>query len=155
MISINPYLNFMGNTEEAMKFYRSVFGGDFTAVQRFTDIPGHEKMSKNEQDKVMHISLPMGKSNALMATDVLDSMEQKLVTGNNVYICIHAESEEETDRLFEKLSAGGKIEMPVNKTFWGGYFGICADKFGVQWMINYEPVKSPDDTNNKKQTKKK
>jgi PhnB protein len=138
MISINPYLNFMGNTEEAMKFYKSVFGVEFTAFQRFNDSPGHEKMPKNEQEKIMHASLPMGKSNALMATDVLESMGMTLTPGNNFYISVNTESEKETEKFFNGLAAGGKIEMPLNKTFWGAYCGMCMDKFGIQWMINYD-----------------
>jgi len=138
MISINPYLNFMGNTEEAMQFYRSVFGGDFTILQRFSDSPGHEKMPKKEQGMIMHASLPMGKANTLMATDTLESMGQTLITGNNFSLVVTTESEEETDRLFKALSAGGKITMPLNKTFWGAYFGMCTDKYGIQWMLNYE-----------------
>jgi PhnB protein len=138
MININPYLNFMGNTEAAMKFYRSVFGGEFIVFQRFRDVPGYEKMPESEWDKVMHASLPMGKSNTLMATDTLESMGQTLTVGNNYYISIATESEEETDRFFKKLSEGGKIEMPVNKTFWGAYCGMCQDKFGIQWILNYD-----------------
>lgn len=138
MISINPYLNFMGNTEEAMQFYRSVFGVDFTAFQRFSDSPGHEKMPRKEQGMIMHASLPMGKSNTLMATDTLESMGQTLITGNNFSLVVTTESEEETNRLFNALSAGGKITMPLNKTFWGAYFGMCTDKYGIQWMLNYE-----------------
>ena len=137
MISANPYLNFKGNTEEAMKFYRSVFGGEFTTFQRFKDSPGYEKMPENEWNKIMHASLPLG-SNALMATDTLESMGQSTIAGNNFYISISTESEEETDRLFKKLSAGGEIEMPVNKTFWGAYCGMCRDKFGIQWILNYD-----------------
>jgi PhnB protein len=138
MISINPYLNFMGNTEAAMRFYQSVFGGSFIAFQRFTEAPGHEKMPEKEQTMIMHASLPMGQTNVLMATDTLESMQQTLVVGNNFYIAINAESEEETTRLFEALSEGGRIEIPLNKTFWGGYSGICQDKYGIQWMINYQ-----------------
>lgn len=128
----------MGNTEAAMNFYRSVFGGEFITFERFKDSPGFEKMPKQDQEKIMHASLPMGKSNMLMATDVLDSMELSVTQGNNFYIFVQTESEEETDRLFKKLSEGGKIEMPVNKTFWGAYCGMCRDQFGIQWMINYD-----------------
>ena len=138
MISINSYLNFMGNTEEAMKYYKSVFGVDFTTFQRFNDSPGHEKMPKDEQEKIMHASLPMGGHNALMATDALESMGQTIVMGNNFYIVVNTESEDETDRFFNRLADGGKVQMPVNKTFWGAYCGMCQDKFGVQWMITYD-----------------
>jgi len=137
MISINPYFNFMGNTEEAMNFYKSVFGGEFTAFHRFNDSPGHEKMPKHEQTKIMHVSLPMG-SGTIMATDTLESMGMTTVAGNNVYICVNTESEEETARFFNKLAEGGEIEMPLNQTFWGAYCGMCRDKFGLQWMITYD-----------------
>ena len=137
MISTNPYLNFMGNTEEAMNFYKSIFGGEFTAFQRFKDIPGGDKMPKNEQEKLVHITLTTPKGNVFMATDALESMEQKLIFGNNYHILIHTENEGETDKLFNGLSAGGKVDMPVNKTFWGAYCGMCRDKFGVQWMVNF------------------
>jgi PhnB protein len=138
MINVNPYLNFMGNTETAMKFYRSVFGGEFTTFQRFKDMPGYEKMPEENWEKIMHVSLPMGNGNALMATDALESMGQSLTFGNNSYITVTTESEEETDKFFKKLSEGGKIQMPVNKTFWGAYCGMCRDQFGVQWIITYD-----------------
>ena len=137
MISMNPYFNFMGNTGEAMNFYKSVFGGEFTIYQRFKDIPGGDKMPAEEQEKFVHISLVTPKGHVFMATDALDSMEQKLTFGNNYHILIHTESESETDKLFNALSAGGKVEMPVNKTFWGAYCGMCRDKFDVQWMVNF------------------
>jgi PhnB protein len=137
MLQLNPYLHFMGNTETALNFYRSVFGGEFSIFSRFGDVPGGEKMPVADQQKIMHVSLPVGKSNTIMATDMLESMGQSLIAGNNFHICIEAESEGEVDRLFGQLSAGGKVEMPLNKTFWGAYFGMCQDKFGIQWMINY------------------
>jgi PhnB protein len=138
MISINPYLNFMGNTEDAMNFYKSIFGGEFTAFQRFNESPGHDKMPKKEQTMVMHASLPLGPHNTLMATDTLESMGMELTIGNNFYMSVNTESEAETDKLFNGLAEGGKIEMPVNQTFWGAYCGMCRDKFGIQWMISYD-----------------
>jgi PhnB protein len=142
MISTNPYLNFQGNTAEAMEFYKSVFGGEFTIYQRFKDMPGCEQMAPEDQEKIMHISLVTPKGQIFMATDALESMEQKLTFGNNYHILIHTENEAETDKLFNALSAGGKVEMPVNKTFWGAYCGMCRDKFETQWMVNYTyPVK--------------
>jgi PhnB protein len=138
MISINPYLNFMGNTEDAMIFYKAIFGADFTTFQRFNDSPGHEKMPKDEQTMIMHASLPMGKTNTLMATDALKSMGMELTMGNNFYICVNTESEKETETFFNGLAEGGKIEMPLNKTFWGAYCGMCRDKFGIQWMITFD-----------------
>lgn len=135
MVSVNPYLNFAGNTEEAFTFYRSVFGGDFKFLQRFKDTPEGPKVPENEKDMVMHVALPMGKGNTLMATDALESMGQKLNFGNNIYLSIEAESKEEAKKIFSGLSAGGKVTMPLQDTFWGAYFGMLKDKFGVPWMV--------------------
>src|SRR5882724_508529 len=112
---ITPYLHFMGNTEEAMNFYKSVLGGEFTIFSRFKDIPGGEKMSAEEQEKIIHISLTISPGTTIMATDALKSMEQHLITGTNFHICLHLKNEAEVDRIFNALSVGGKIEMPVNK----------------------------------------
>ena len=140
MIMINPYLNFMGTTEEAMNFYKSVLGGEFTLVQRFKDVTGSDKMPANEQNKILHIALPVGQS-TIMATDLLESLGQTISEGNNNHLCLHAESEAEVDKLFNGLSAGGQVTMPVNRTFWGAYFGMFRDKYGVQWMITYDAPK--------------
>jgi PhnB protein len=137
MIRTNSYFNFPGNSEEAMTYYKNLFGGEFTAVQRFNDMPGCEKMPPEEQNMMMHISLTTPDGQVFMATDALESMAHKLTYGNNSYTMLTTENETETERLFKGLSAGGKIESPLNKTFWGAYFGMCQDKFGVQWMINY------------------
>ena len=137
MPRINPYLNFAGNTEEAFQFYKSVFGGEFLTLQRFKDTPEAGRIPENEKDKVMHVALPIGTGNLLMATDALESMGQKLTQGNNFYITIDPETKEEAERLFKGLSAGGKVEMPMQDAFWGGYFGMLKDKFGIQWMVNY------------------
>lgn len=138
MPTLHPYLNFQGNTEEAFLFYKSVFGGEFAILQRFKDMPGADKISENEKEKIMHVSLPIGNENVLMGTDALESMGQKLIQGNNISISINVESEAEADRLYNGLSAGGKVEMKLQKTFWGAYFGMFSDKFGIQWMINYD-----------------
>lgn len=137
MQAITTYFNFPGNTEEAMNFYKSVFGGEFTSLARFKDAPGSENMPPHERDKIMNIILTTKSGAVLMATDFLESMEQKVVLGNNIHLVIHADSEEEVDTMFKALSAGGKVEMPVNKTFWGAYFGMCEDKFGIKWMLSY------------------
>ena len=139
MAKINPYLNFNGNTEEAFNFYKSVFGGEFAAVMRFSDAPGCDEMPVAESDKgkIMHIALPIGTGNLLMATDMLESMGQFLIEGNNYSISISAESREEADKLFAGLSEGGKVEMPLAEAFWGDYFGMSQDKFGVRWMVSY------------------
>jgi PhnB protein len=138
MVTLNPYLNFPGNTEEAFNFYKSVFGGEFITLQRFKDTPEGDRASAEDKDKIMHVSLPIGKGNILMATDAVDSMGHKLIPGNNFYLSLNTESEEETKKIFNTLSAGGKVTMPLDKTFWGAYFGMLTDKFGVQWMVNYD-----------------
>jgi PhnB protein len=138
MATINPYLNFPGNTEEAFNFYKSVFGGEFTMLQRYKETPFAGNVAEGDKEKIMHVALPIGKSAVLMATDALESMGQKLSSaGNNYSIAIEAESEDEATRLFKGLSEGGNITMPLEKAFWGAYFGMFSDKFGIQWMVNY------------------
>lgn len=137
MVTINPYLNFAGNTEDAFNFYKSIFGGEFAFMQRFKDTPEAGRVPDPEKEKIMHVSLPIGKGNTLMATDALESMGHKLTVGNNFYLSVEAESKDEADRLFRGLSAGGKVTMPQADTFWGSYFGMVNDKFGVQWMVSY------------------
>lgn len=139
MATVNPYLNFSGNTEEAFNFYKSVFGTEFLAVVRFKDSPGGDKMPPEVQNKIMHMSLPIGNGNILMATDMIESMGQILKTGNNFSLSITPTSEEEALHFFNGLSVGGTIEAPFKKEFWGAYFGMFLDKFGVRWMINYDP----------------
>lgn len=136
MAAVNTYLNFNGNTEEAFNFYKSVFGGEFKTLQRFKDTPDADKMPASEQEKIMHVALPIGE-NVLMATDVPQTMPQ-VTFGTNSSICINAASEDEARKLFNGLSAGGQIMMPLEKMFWGALFGAFTDKFGVQWMMNYE-----------------
>jgi PhnB protein len=138
MTKLNAYLNFAGTTEEAFNFYRSVFGGDFSSLVRFKDMPmGETKISKDDESKIMHIALPIGKESVLMATDALESMGFKLVQGNNFYIMVQPESKEEADRIFRALSAGGMVEMPMGDQPWGDYYGSFKDKFGVGWMVDY------------------
>ncbi|QEC66511.1 VOC family protein [Panacibacter ginsenosidivorans] len=137
-MNINPYLNFAGNTEEAFNFYKSVFGGEFTMLQRFKDTPDADKLPPGVANMVMHVSLPIGKDNILMGTDAPEQMGFSLTTGNNFYICIGPDSREEATRLFNGLSAGGKIEMELQDMFWGAYYGSLTDKFGIKWMINYQ-----------------
>jgi PhnB protein len=141
MATINPYLNFNGTTEEAFNFYKSVFGGEFAMIQRFKDTPQAGDLPLGVGDKIMHVSLPIGNGNMIMGTDAIESMGHPLTMGNNFYICISPESKEEADRLFNGLSAGGKIEMPLADMFWGAYYGQFTDKFGVQWMVNYQHTK--------------
>ena len=141
MATMNPYLNLAGNTEEAFNFYKSVFGGEFASFMKFKDMPESEKMSPEDQEKIMHVSLPISEGHILMGSDSLESMGQKLNMGNNFYISLSPGSKEEADKLFNGLSEGGKVEMPMQDTFWEAYFGMFADKFGVQWMINYQHKK--------------
>ncbi len=134
---INTYINFNGNCEDAFNYYKSVFGGEFLSLSRFKDGPPGGPMSKDEADKVMHVALPIGKTNVLMGSDCPASYG-KVNAGSNVNISVHPDSEQEAARIFNALSAGGKVIMPLQKMFWNAYFGMCADKFGIQWMVNYD-----------------
>ncbi len=136
MAKINPYLNFKGTTEEAFNFYKSVFGGEFTMLQRFKDTPQAGNVTVGEQEKIMHIALPIGE-NILMGTDELVSMGHTTTPGNNFSLTVDVGSKEEAEKIFNGLSEGGKIEMPLADAFWGAYFGMLEDKFGVRWMVNY------------------
>ncbi|PMR68309.1 VOC family protein [Halomonas heilongjiangensis] len=138
MKMVSPYLNFAGNTEEAFGFYRSVFGGEFPMVLRYRDF-GDNAMGapEHELDKIAHMALPLGRDTMLMGTDVLESQAASLNMGNNFYISLEAESGAEATQLFEALAAGGQVEMPLQQTEWAEQFGICKDKFGVQWMVGY------------------
>ena len=137
MPKINTYLNFDGKAEEAFNFYKSVFGGEFAYLQRMSDAPGTEALSDNEKNRLMHISLPIGKDDMLMASDIVPSMGHTLKLGNYAYISVFTDSREEADRIFNGLSEGGVIEMPMEDAFWGDYFGSFADKFSISWMINF------------------
>ncbi|MEO6845183.1 MAG: VOC family protein [Ginsengibacter sp.] len=138
MKGVNPYLNFNGNTEEAFNFYKSVFGGEFSLIMRFKDTQEASKLPANEQEKIMHIALPLKNGTILMGTDALESMGQKLTTGNNFYICVSTGSKEEGNEIFDALSVGGKIGIPYEKQFWGAWHGQFTDKFGIQWMIDFD-----------------
>lgn len=136
MKTIYPYLNLNGTTEEAFNFYKSVFGGEFSSMMRYGEMPDAEKVPEKERNRIMHMSLPLGNS-SLMGSDILESMGQKVTMGNGIYLMISPESEAEAHRLFKGLSAGGKVEMALEKMFWGDLYGTFTDKFGVQWMIDY------------------
>jgi PhnB protein len=138
MAGVSIYLNFKGNTEQAFVFYRSVFGGEFSLLQRFKDMPGNEQVKKTDMDKLIHISLPLNENVTLHGTDALDNMGRKLVEGNNVSILLDAKSKAEADTLFDKLSSNGMVEMPLQDTFWGAYYGSVKDQFGIYWMINFD-----------------
>ena len=139
MALINPHINFNGNAEEAFNFYKSVFGGEFAKIMRFKDLASAEfSVAENEADKIMHIALPIGK-NILMANDVPESLGRVNENENRSKISISAESREEADKLFSGLSAGGQIEMPIADSPWGSYFGMFRDKYGIEWMVDYDP----------------
>jgi PhnB protein len=143
--SINGYLTFNGNCETAFKFYKSVFGGEFTYVGRFKDMPQTEGMPpvpKSEANKIMHIMLPISKETSLMGSDSSDAFGQATIVGNNFSLSVNAASKSEADRIFKALGKGGKITMPINKIFWGSYFGMLVDKFGIQWMVSFDEPRS-------------
>ncbi len=139
MALINPYINFNGNAEEAFHFYQSVFGGEFAMIMRFKDMPNPElPLSENEANKIMHIALPIG-NNILMGNDVPEFMGPVNEQENRSKISISAESKEEADRLFNGLSTGGKVEVPISDSPWGSYFGMFRDKYGIEWMVDFDP----------------
>lgn len=138
MATINPHINFNGNAEEAFTFYKSVFGGEFTKIIRFKDISGPGfPVSEKEANKIMHIALPIGTS-ILMANDVPEIMGRTNENENRSKIVITAGSKEEADKLFNGLSAGGQIEMPITDSPWGSYFGMFRDKYGIEWMVDFD-----------------
>jgi PhnB protein len=136
---INPYLTFLGNCEEAFNYYRTVFGGEFTYVGRFGEMPPQEGITLSEEDKskIMHISLPIGGESLLMGSDTGGEWAPKTIVGNNISISISADSKADADRIFTALAKGGNITMPLADTFWGDYFGMCTDKFGINWMMSF------------------
>lgn len=138
MASINPHINFNGNAEEAFNFYKSVFGGAFTKIIRFKDlsIPGHP-IPEHEANKIMHIALPIGNS-ILMANDVPEFLGRVNENENRSKIFVTAESREEANKLFNGLSAGGDVEMPIGDSPWGSYFAMFRDKYGIEWMVEFE-----------------
>ena len=139
MASINPHINFNGNAEEAFHFYRSVFGGEFARIVRFKDLASAEMpIAAHEENKIMHIALPIGKS-ILMANDVPEILGRTNENENRSKIVISAESKAEADKLFNGLSAGGQIEMPISDSPWGSYFGMFRDKYGIEWMVEFDP----------------
>lgn len=140
MTTINVYLTFNGNCEEAFNFYKSVFGGDFPYIGRFKDMPPNEsgeKPSGEAGEKIMHVSLPISKETMLMGSDTGGEWASNYTQGNNFSISINTDRKEEADRLFNGLSQGGNVTMPMNKTFWGDYFGMFTDKFGINWMVSF------------------
>jgi len=140
MARTGTYLNFPRNTEEVFNFYKSVFGGEFAGnISRFSDIPsgpGMPPLAEEDKNLVMHVALPILGGHLLMGTDAPESMGFTVTYGNNIHISLEPDSKEEAQRLFEALSAGGKVTMPLQDMFWGAYYGSCTDKYNVQWMFN-------------------
>ena len=140
MARVSTYLNFPRSTEEAFRFYKSVFGGDFTTpIHRFGEVPpqpGQPPLAEADKNLVMHVELPILGGHVLMGTDAPESMGFTLTAGNSMSINLEPDTRAETDRLFKALSKGGEVEMPLLEMFWGGYFGSLTDRFGVRWMFN-------------------
>ena len=140
MRTINPWINFNGNAEEAFTFYKSVFGGEFTKIIRFQDLASPEfPVAENEANKIMHIALPIGKSNVLIANDVPEFMGRVNESENRSKIVVSAESKKEADQIFNGLSAGGDVEGPIGDGPWGTYAGMFRDKYGIEWIVEFDP----------------
>lgn len=148
-MKINPYINLAGDTEKAFEFYKSIFGGEFTGgIMRWKDMPhtdgegcaGAEgrKLTEAEGEKVMHVALPIGDGNVLMGADSIEGFGPRHIAGNNFSLSLNTDSKEETERLFNALSEGGAAVMPLADSFWNSYFGMCIDKFGINWLFDYE-----------------
>ncbi|WP_336515018.1 VOC family protein [Pollutibacter soli] len=136
---INAYLSFNGNAMEAFQFYRSVFGGEFQTLQYFKDLPA-EYLDEKESHRILHVSLPVGKHSLLMGCDTSEHFGNKVNIGNNFTLSFTTESTEDADRIFLSLSRGGKVNRPMQNEFWGAYSGMLTDKFGINWMISFEPT---------------
>jgi len=140
MRTINPWINFNGNAEEAFTFYKSVFGGEFTRIIRFKDLASDEfQVAESEANKIMTIVLPLGNHNMLMANDVPEFMGRVNENENRSKIAVNAESREEADQIFNGLSAGGAIEGPIGDSPWGTYAGMLRDKYGIEWIVEFDP----------------
>lgn len=140
MATINPYINFNGNAEEAFNFYKSVFGGEFDSVVRFKDLASADfPVPENEANKIMRITLPIG-GNILIANDVPEVLGKVNENENRSKISINTESREEADTIFSGLTVGGTIEMPMDNSPWGTYFGMFRDKFGIEWTVEFTPA---------------
>ncbi len=139
MALINPHINFNGNAEEAFNFYKSTFGGEFTRLVRLKDLASSEfPVAAEDENKIMHIALPIGKNNTLMGNDVPSFLGKVNENENRSKIAIQADSKEEADQLFNGLSAGGQVEFPIGDSPWGSYFGMFRDKYGIEWMVDFE-----------------
>ena len=137
-MKIHPYLNFDGKSEQAFRFYEKALGGKLTEIHRFGTMPGSGmELTKEQQNRVMHVGLALPDGQMIMASDTIEGMSPPRKEGNSYSISLHPDSREEADRIFKALSDGGKVEMPMADQFWGDYYGAMTDRFGVNWMINY------------------
>jgi PhnB protein len=138
MATINPYLNYDGNCEEAFNFYKSVFGGEFAHMARFKEMPSENPIPDEFAEQIMHVALPISKETILMGSDTMPEFGPPCVQGTNFSISVNTDTEDEAKRIFASLSEGGAIHMPLEKTFWGALFGMFTDQFGINWMVNYD-----------------
>lgn len=141
MATVNVYLNFKGNCKEAFDFYKSVFGGEYPYIGTFGEIPPSNDIppiAPEDKDKIMHVTLPISNETCLMGSDTIGVHSNDFKMGNNYSVSINASSRKEADQLFDGLSNGGVVTMPMTNTFWGAYFGMFTDKFGINWMVNYD-----------------
>jgi PhnB protein len=141
MATINPYINFDGDCAAAFDFYKAAFGGEFVAKQKFGEVPGFDELPAAQKDRIMHVSLPIGPTAMLMGSDWSERFGP-MIRGNAFAVTINTEDRAEAERLFNALSAGGTVSMPMTEAFWGAYFGMFMDKFNINWMVNCEKKKS-------------
>ena len=146
MATVNAYLTFKGNCEEAFNYYKSLFGGEFSEINYFRDMPPQEGVTLPEGygDKIMHVSLPISKETILMGSDSGGDWAPETIIGNNISLMINADSKGQADKLFEGLSSGGQVTMPIATTFWGSYYGMCTDQFGINWMVSFDEGQTGD-----------
>ena len=137
MKSINPYLTYDGDAESAFKLYESVFGTQISEIKRVKDMPADSPLFGGDENKIVHVRLPIGNDMTLMGSDFLNTQNQTFIKGNNIHISLDTNSEEAAAKIFNDLSENGTVNMPIGKTFWNSYFGMCVDPFGIQWMVSY------------------
>lgn len=140
MAQINPYLTFNGNCEEAFNFYKSIFGGEFNRIMRFKDMPEEQiaNIDESYHNKISNIALPINEQCTLMGSDANPTMADKVPFGKNITLSAHAETKEQADNFFSELSEKGTVFVPISDMPWGAYFGMCEDKYGMNWMVNFE-----------------
>ena len=141
MATVNVYLTFNGNCKAAFDFYKSVFGGEFPYIGTFGEMPPGEDnkpLSEEDANRIMHVTLPISKETCLLGSDTVGEWSASFKEGNNYSISINTESKDEADKIFNALSAGGQVTMPMTHTFWGAYYGMFTDKFGINWMVNFD-----------------